>query len=219
VDDPDRRDALEASALYELLENSVSPLFYDQDAANVPDGWVEMIRHTLRVLGPRTPAERMVREYVTTLYAPAAASVRTLADGGSFQSARDLAAWKRRVELAWPFVRIEHVEADAGEPQLGTPLTIRAAVALGELTPDDVCVEVVSGLANEHDELVDPSFLPLSPDSATGQDGDATVRYSGAIELGQPGPFGYTVRVLPRHELLANRASWAWSPCRKGPAG
>src|SRR6202042_3512373 len=44
--DPDRRDELEASALYELLENSVSPLFYDQDAAGVPDGWVEMIRHT-----------------------------------------------------------------------------------------------------------------------------------------------------------------------------
>jgi starch phosphorylase len=219
VDDPDRRDELEASALYELLENSVSPLFYDQDAAGVPDGWVEMIRHTLRVLGPRTPAERMVREYVTTLYAPAAASVRTLADGGSFQSARDLARWKRRVELAWPSVRIDHVEADAGEPQLGTPLTIRAAVALGDLTPEDVCVEVVSGLANEHDELVDPSFLALSPDPATGQDGDATVRYSGAIELGQPGPFGYTVRVLPRHALLASRAELGLVTVPEGPSG
>ena len=32
VADPDRRDELEASALYDLLENSVAPLFYDQDA-------------------------------------------------------------------------------------------------------------------------------------------------------------------------------------------
>jgi starch phosphorylase len=178
-----------------------------------------MIRHTLRVLGPRTPAERMVREYVTTLYAPAAASVRTLADGGSFQTARDLAAWKRRVEVAWPLVRIEHVEADAGEPQLGTPLTVRVAVALGDLTPDDVCVEVVSGLANEHDELVDPSYLPLSPDPDGGHDGDSTVRYSGAIELAQPGPFGYTVRVLPRSGLLASRAELGLVTAPEAPAG
>ena len=122
VPDPDRRDELEASALYDLLGNSVAPLFYGQDADGVPDGWVEMIRHTLRVLGPRVPAERMVRDYVTTLYAPATTSSRALADGGSYRAARELAAWKRRVEMAWPAVRIEHVEADAGEPRLGAPL-------------------------------------------------------------------------------------------------
>jgi starch phosphorylase len=179
-----------------------------------------MIRHTLRVLGPRTPAERMVREYVTTLYAPATAAGRALADGGSYQSARDLAAWKRRVELAWPFVRIDHVEADAGEPQLGSPLTIRAAVALGELTPDDVCVEVVYGQATDDDDLVDPAYLALAVDPAAGHDGDgATVRYSGAIELAQPGPFGYTVRVLPRHPLLASRAELGLVTAPEAPTG
>ncbi len=194
----------------------------------MPDGWVEMIRHTLRVLGPRVPAERMVRDYVTTLYAPATKSSRALADGGSYHTARELAAWKRRVEMAWPAVRIEHVEADAGEPRLGTPLTVRAVVALGELTPDDVCVEVVSGRTGEDDELIDPSFIPLSPDGeVTGGSGgiDAVcrrgtvVRYSGGIELAQPGPFGYTVRVLPRHPLLASRAELGLVTVPEAPAG
>jgi starch phosphorylase len=220
VEDPDRRDELEASALYELLENSVAPLFYDAGDDGVPAGWVEMIRHTLRVLGPLVPAERMVREYVTTLYAPATAAGRALADGGSFQSARDLAAWKVRVEQAWPFVRIEHVEAGAGEPQLGSPLTVRVAVALGDLTPDDVCVEVVYGQATEDDELIDPAYQPLSPDGAPAHDGDgATVRYTGAIELAQPGPFGYTVRVLPSHPLLASRAELGLVTAPEAPAG
>ena len=92
-------------------------------------------------------------------------------------------------------------------------------MALGDLTPDDVCVEVVYGSANEHDELIDPSFLPLSPDPASGHDGDATVRYSGDIELAQPGPFGYTVRVLPSHELLANRAELGLVTAPDAPAG
>ncbi len=221
VPDPGRRDELEASALYDLLGNSVAPMFYRQDTDGVPDGWVDMIRHTLRTLGPRVPAERMVRDYVTTLYAPATKSSRALADGGTYRAARELAAWKRRVEMAWPAVRIEHVEADAGEPQLGTPLTVRAVVALGDLTPDDVSVEVVSGRANEHDELVDPSFIPLSPDGPDAGEPQAgtAVRYSGEIELTQPGPFGYTVRLLPRHPLLASRAEIGLVTVPDAPAG
>jgi glycogen phosphorylase len=82
-----------------------------------------------------------------------------------------------------------------------------------------VCVEVVYGSANEHDELVDPSFLSLSPDPAGGHDGDATARYSGDIELAQPGPFGYTVRVLPSHQLLANRAELGLVTAPDAPAG
>ena len=221
VPDPGRRDELEASALYDLLGNSVAPMFYRQDTDGVPGGWVDMIRHALRTLGPRVPAERMVRDYVTTLYAPATKSSRALADGGTYRAARQLAAWKRRVEMAWPAVRIEHVEADAGEPQLGTPLTVRAVVALGDLTPDDVCVEVVSGRANEHDELVDPSFIPLSPDGPDAGEPQAgtAVRYSGEIELTQPGPFGYTVRVLPHHPLLASRAELGLVTVPDAPAG
>jgi glycogen phosphorylase len=215
VPDPDRRDELESAALYDLLTTSVAPLFYERDAAGVPAGWVEMIRHTLRVLGPRVQAERMVHEYVTTLYAPAAHSSRALAGDGAFGPARELAEWKQRIVKAWPNVRIEHVEADAGEPRLGSPLTVRAAVGLGDLSPGDVCVEAVCGRTNEDDEIVDPSFVTLSPESLPGgeahdgtgepQPGTA-VRYSGEVELARPGPFGYTVRVLPSHPLLASRA-------------
>ncbi len=76
VADATRRDALEATALYELLGKSVAPLFYDVDPDGVPQGWVERIRHTFRSLGPKVQAERMVREYVTALYVPAAAASR-----------------------------------------------------------------------------------------------------------------------------------------------
>ena len=63
VDDPDQRDDLEATALYDLIENEVAPLFYDTDADGVPTRWVEMVRHTLKTLGPKVLATRMVRDY------------------------------------------------------------------------------------------------------------------------------------------------------------
>jgi glycogen phosphorylase len=214
VDDPHRRDALEATALYDLLGKSVAPLFYERDPDGVPAGWVERIRHTLRSLGPKVQAERMVRDYVNGLYVPAAASSRALDDSG-YQPARDLASWKHRVTRAWPQVRIEHVEADAGELSLGAELTVRASVALGDLTRDDVCVEAVYGRPGEDDELTSPAYSALSPVSDDG----ALVRYSGEVPLGRPGAFGYTVRVLPRHPLLASRAELGLVTYPQAPAG
>jgi len=198
VADATRRDALEATALYELLGKSVAPLFYDRDADGVPQGWVERIRHTFRSLGPKVQAERMVREYVTALYVPAAAASRDLAEpalAGSAQAgsalagterfgpARELAAWKHRVIQAWPQLRVEHVESVAAGQALGSALSVRVSVALGELTPGDVAVEVVYGRPDDADEIVAPAYATLSAEPSGAANG--IVRYSGE---GTPGP-------------------------------
>ncbi len=81
IADHNRRDDLEASALYDLLEKHVTRLFYDRSTDDRPGRWVEMVRHTLSYLGPRVQATRMVRDYVQQYYAPAAVSSRqVLAD-------------------------------------------------------------------------------------------------------------------------------------------
>jgi starch phosphorylase len=220
VADTGRRDELEAQALYELLAKSVAPLFYERDADDIPPGWVERIRHALRSLGPKVQAERMVREYVTALYVPAASSSRRLTDADGFGPTRELAAWKKRVIDAWPQVRIEHVESEAAGQRLGAALTVRVSVALGELTRDDVAVEVVSGRPDEEDEIVAPAYATLSAEPGSiSEVAEGTVRYSGEVSLDRPGPFGYTVRVLPYHPLLDSRAELGLVTYPQAPAG
>ncbi|MBZ5544350.1 MAG: alpha-glucan family phosphorylase [Acidobacteriia bacterium] len=220
VADATRRDELEATALYELLAKSVAPMFYDRDADGVPLSWVDRIRHTLRSLGPTVQAERMVREYVSALYVPAAASSRMLAGVSGFGPARELAAWKQRVRQAWPHVRVEHVEAEAAGStgqRLGSALAVHVLVALGGLTQDDVTVEAVYGRPDEDDEIVRPSYVTLTAEPSS--EPVALLRYVGEIPLDRPGPFGYTVRVLPRHRLLADRAELGLVTFPQAPAG
>src|SRR5206468_2416018 len=64
VSDPDRRDDLESAALYDLVEKHVRMLFYERDRDGLPIRWIEMVRHTLRSLGPEVLASRMVGDYV-----------------------------------------------------------------------------------------------------------------------------------------------------------
>ncbi|MFJ6353065.1 alpha-glucan family phosphorylase [Streptomyces sp. NPDC092046] len=200
--DEDRRDDLEAAALYELIERRIAPRFYDRGPDGVPAGWTTMVRRTLGDLGPKVPADRMVREYVTRLYAPAAAAHRELDPA----RARGLAAWKARVRGAWPKVSVDHVEIGDGleDAELGATPAVRVRVALGELTPDDVEVQAVTGRVDPDDRLIEPRTTVLKPTG--GPDLEGRIPYGGALSLDRTGPFGCTVRVLPAHPLLAHPA-------------
>lgn len=204
VEDPVRRDDLEAAALYDLLDDRVTRLFYARDDRGLPGEWLSMVRHTLGTLGPQVLASRMVRDYVERLYVPAAAAARSLSADG-FVPAHDLAGWRARVTGAWPGVRVVHVEAlgvpDA--PAVGAALRVRATVDLAGLAPDDVVVHLAHGRVDEHDELQSPGYAALEP---VGTADDGLVRFEGGAVLERSGPFGYTVRVLPHHPRLPDRA-------------
>ena len=203
VEDADHRDELEAGALYDLIETTVAPMFYDRDAAGLPVRWIQMVRHTLQTLGPQVLASRMVRDYVQGLYAPAARSARAL--NGDHSGAHELAAWKAKVRAAWSAVRVDHVESSGvgDAPEMGSTLEVRAFVSLGDLSPDDVDVQVVHGRVDESDQITDSAVVSLRHAEAYEA---GRHRYTGEIKLERTGPFGYTTRIVPRHRLLADPA-------------
>jgi starch phosphorylase len=201
IDDVDRRDDLEADALYELIENEVAPRFYDVDAEGVPTRWLEMVRHTLKSLGPKVLATRQVRDYVRQLYAPAAHTSRAL--NADYHGARELAEWKQRVRVTWPSVRVEHVESEGvgDAAEVGATLAVRAFVALADLGVDDVEVQVVHGRTSADDELLGATTTVMR--ATESYDGNRH-RFDADVALDHAGSFGYTVRVVPRNAALAS---------------
>ncbi len=203
VTDSDRRDEVEARAIYDLLGNQVLPRFYETDRDGIPTRWVEMVRHTLRETGPKVLATRMVRDYVEQLYVPAAASARSMADAG-YGPARTEAQWRARVLESWHGVRVAHVETTgAGDtPQIGSTLALRAEVELPHLTPGDVEVQAAYGRVDDADGLHEVTTVPMQHEHAEG----SRHWFSATLPLERTGAFGYTVRVLPHSEHLADPA-------------
>lgn len=209
--DEGRRDDLEAAALYDLLERAVAPKFYDRDEHGVPTRWVQMVRHTLQVLGPKVLASRMVRDYTQKYYLPAAQALRKVIEPGEpsaaeyavpFGAARELAEYRRRVATAWPQVKITDVDSYGlpDVPLLGSELTLTAMVHLGGLRPDEVTVQAVLGRVDGGDVLVDPTALPMTHTGTADTGNDI---FTATTPLPFAGSVGYTVRVLPHHRLLA----------------
>jgi glycogen phosphorylase len=62
------RDASDANALYDILENEVVPLYYSASLDGIPHGWVMMMKESIKSNAPRFSARRMVKEYVSRYY-------------------------------------------------------------------------------------------------------------------------------------------------------
>jgi starch phosphorylase len=203
VADPDRRDEVEARAIYDLLSNQVLPRFYESGRKEVPARWVEMVRHTLRETGPKVLATRMLRDYVSDLYVPAAGSAREMAADG-FAPARQEAAWRSQVLQNWPTVRVAHVEATgAGDtPEIGSTLALRAEVELPGLEPGDVEVQAAYGRVDDADGLHEVTTVPMTHEQTDG----SRHWFTATLPLERTGAFGYTVQVLPRSEHMADPA-------------
>lgn len=203
VADPDRRDEVEARAIYDLLGTQVVPRFYESDRDGVPTRWVEMVRHTLRETGPKVLATRMVRDYVQRLYVPASGSARTMAADG-YAPARSESAWRVHLLQNWTAVRVAHVEATgtSDTPQIGSSIALRAEVELPGLTPDDVQVQAAYGRVDDADGLHEVTSLPMAHEHTEG----SRHWFTATVPLERTGAFGYTVRVLPHSAHLATPA-------------
>ena len=203
IDDPDRRDDLEANALYDLLEGEVVPRFYETNDEGVPPRWLEMVRHTLKSLGPKVLATR--RSATTSVSCTPRPRTPRARSTPTTPAPAPCRAGSTTSRAAWPGVRVEHVDSEGVGDQavVGATLAVRAWVALGSLSADDVEVQVVHGRIGSDDVLTATSATPMLVGES--YDGNRH-RFDAAVPLAVSGPFGYTVRVVPRNESLASVA-------------
>ncbi len=143
--DDERRTLVEANSLFELLEHQIVPLFAERDERRLRRAVADRIQESLRTLGPLVGAHRMVRDYVEDLYLPAAS---TSGEARPSRTGRRHGLWqpsRRGWRGAGVGVRVEQVEADEVVADLGTTRAVEAVVALGDLDPDEVEVQLVAG--------------------------------------------------------------------------
>ncbi len=176
-----------------------------------------MVRHTLKSLGPKVLADRMVRDYVEKLYSPAAHSSRTLNGdyAGAQRARRRGSTGSARAGRRWPSTTSSPA-ACADAPEIGDdPRGAARSSRWAHLSPEDVDVQVVHGRIRHEDDLVDTTAESLAGRDLRGR--PAPVR-GHASRSRTTGPFGYTVRVLPKQRApRVGRPSWAASPCRTQP--
>lgn len=197
--DDETRDAADALALYETLEQSIVPLYYQRGADGLPREWIAVMKEAIRTVAPQFSMSRMVKDYVRAYYMPAAQSGERM-DAHNYALARELTAWERHVRERWGEVSVTASGPSDEQIAEGEPVRVEALVRLGRLTPGDVRVELVTA-RDDNGALADQRVVEMRPDAAPV---DGALRYHAEMDRFHTGSVVYGVRVAPSHTGMAS---------------
>ncbi|HYJ05281.1 MAG TPA: alpha-glucan family phosphorylase, partial [Chthoniobacterales bacterium] len=197
----DFQSEVDASSLYQLLENQIIPLYYAKPDGKLPLAWLQLMRESIRSVTPVFNTHRMVKEYTERLYTPAAKAHQEFARDGC-AAATGLSRWKAKMRKDWPQVSILDVQVgnpDRQNIQVGETLQVSARVHLGAVAPDQVRVEAYHGEA-DNGGIKNPSVTVL--DGSSPAEGEGNYVYQGSVPASDSGTYGFSVRVVPVHPHL-----------------
>lgn len=195
-DDHAMQDEVESWHLYNILEKEVRQSFYNRGVDGLPREWLMKVRNSMKTLSPVFNTNRMVKEYTEQYYINAHRNFIKFSEN-EYTVARDIAAWKQNIRLKWHDVSIKNIQFNRQEEiKVGTKVRAIAEVQLGNLSPDDVQVELYFGALNQAEEIVEGAALPMSLHE---KKSSGVYEFIGQMLCLKSGRFGFTARVIPRH--------------------
>ncbi len=201
-DNSPEKESIESEMVYDMLETVIVPMFYTRDSNRVPEEWVSYMKNSIATITGYFSTHRMVRDYTDLFYIPALERYNMLSANDATES-RKFQDWKNKIRNEWEKVSILSVSnQDSKDYYVGKSIPVKAEIRLGNLSPDDVAVEVYYGAIDHHGVMSNAAKQELKHIKSE----NGIHYYEGDYKCPDTGKQGYTVRVLPKHRLLVSPA-------------
>ncbi len=197
--DDARRNREDSQTLYELLQDQVIPMYYRRAELGFSPEWVRMAKRSIATLLPEFNSIRMVRQYVDKFYGPASRQWARYS-ANNFAAARSLSDWKERVRLAWGGVSLRRLDEPVRRITYSASVSMRVAVKMDGLSPDDVRVELLVGRASRQGQDKELKALPFASAGVEGNE----ILFDLEMTPENCGRLIYRIRVYPHNELLTH---------------
>ncbi len=188
------QDATESQALYNVLENEVIPCFYEAPRGELPVRWVKMMKSSMKMGMETFCSLRMLNDYERLFYLPILQRATSLQNEDCRQ-AREMAHLENRLRNLWGKISIGlPCQSSKGPFRTGESFQVTVVVSMGELTPEELIVELYAGCMKSVDALKGIQTLPMTMVESLGE---GHFRYACEVPCRFSGRFGFTVRVMP----------------------
>ncbi|MGH8016609.1 MAG: alpha-glucan family phosphorylase, partial [Candidatus Zixiibacteriota bacterium] len=160
IENAELQDKYDADMLYNTLEREVIPLFYSLNEIGLPAEWLMRMKSSIQTAGEFFSSQRMLMNYTDQFYVAAIEAGAKLSSD-NFGPTRRLAAWLEQMSRHWDTIAIKKVDIPVAESELfvGQILPISVDVYLGEISPEDVRIELISGRLNTQEQII--NFQPV----------------------------------------------------------
>jgi len=199
----DYQDEVESRLIYETLEKEIVTTFYDRSEDKLPRKWIKMMKASMSNLGPVFNTNRMVSQYNDNYYMKSLDRRKFILEN-DWEEAKKFTKWKSHLIKNWKTIKFVSVseENEKTEMKVDSTYKLTCEIDLGKLGPDDIDVQIYYGKVDNRFETNANNYVVMDFVGTNGENNLHT--FSGEIKCKLTGNFGYTLRILPKHELLHN---------------
>ena len=179
-------DKADAETLYNLLENTIIPEFFNRDKNGIPAKWVQKIRQSMATLTPAFSTYRMMKEYLEQAYMPMSENYeKRNAENGKI--ALEIVEWRNKLNKNWKGIHF----ANPLFEKINTIYNVKCTIWLGIIEPEAVKVQLYT-ILNGKPLITDMKINKSIAGAINGfiYEAQATAEVQ---------PNNYTIRVIPYH--------------------
>lgn len=198
-DSYEAQDNADSESLYHTLESKIVPMYYNKDKDGMSSKWIETMKNSIISTGGKYSTARMLVDYTNNLYIPLCNLTKTYYEDIDNVAAFNM--WKKDIASNWKDIKITQVNnLDNITIDAGNNIEVRCEVELPNIKQENIDVEVYYGKILDNGIVENVSIIPMKLEK---QDEETRKYYYVAkIELITGGNYGYTFRVMPKHEMI-----------------
>ena len=203
-DSYEAQDIADSQSMYHTLEEKIIPTYYEKDKNGISTKWVEIMKNSIITTGGNYSTARMLVDYTNNLYMPLCNLTKKY-----YSDVDNVAAynsWKKDLFMNWKDIKITQVDnADNITIDAGNNIDVSCEVELPNIDVENITVEAYYGKILDNGVVEDVTIIPMK--LVDQDDENKKYYYTAKIQLTSGGNYGYTFRVMPKHEMLLEAAN------------
>ena len=195
----EEQDLADCESLYNTLENKIIPLYYENREENIPNNWVEKMKNSIITTGGKYSTQRMVIDYTNKMYIPLCNLYNTYYS--NLESVAEYSQWKSELNNSWNDIEIKQLNNLSDiSMDAGNKINVECEVKLPNIKVENIEAQVYYGKIAENGMVDNIEIIPMKLKAKNVA--EKVYTFEAKIELTTGGDYGYTFRVMPKHEML-----------------
>jgi starch phosphorylase len=201
------QDQLDATTIYNLLENEIVPLYYNKDKKGISKDWIQVIKNSIATIAPHYTMKRQLDDYYSKFYTKLAARSKKV-NAKDYQMAKDLAQWKENVAERWDGISVVSSDTSviANGAETGKEYTLTYVIDEQGLN-DAIGLEMVA-LKNDMSNT-DRQVHKVIPFKMVKQEGNLYT-FECKFSTNNAGSYKICIRMYPKNDLLPHRQDFCY---------
>ena len=198
-DSYEEQDIADSQSMYHTLETKIIPMYYDRNEDKISETWMKIMKNSIISTGGKYSTARMLVDYTNNLYMPLCNLTKKYYE--NIDNVAEFNLWKKSIYTNWKDIKItqknnlNNITMDAGNN-----IEVKCEVQLPNVDINNITVECYYGKILDNGIVENVSIIPMKLENK--KDEEKIYEYSTKIELKTGGNYGYTFRVMPKHEML-----------------